>query len=109
VPSAVVVIGIDRIADAARDVDPDHDGIYERPPRRTEVLGERQPRRRDGAGGMNDRPQVGVVVIESVRGDPVQQRGTRDVDALAAAQDRRLAGGCELRHGRERGVYGRMA
>ena len=95
-PSAVVVVGIDRVADAALDVDPDHDRIDERAPRRTEVLGERQRRRRDGAGGVDDRPQVRIVVIERVRGDSVDERRARDVDALAAAQYRRLGAGREL-------------
>ena len=108
-PSAVVVVGIDRVADAALDVDPDHHRIDERTPSRTEVLGERQRRRRDRAGGMDDRPQVRIVEIERVRGDSVEERRARDVHALAAAQQARLGAGSELVHRRERGIYRRMA
>ena len=109
VPPAVVVVGIDRVADAACDVDPDHQRIDELPPRGAEVLGQRQRRRRDGARGMDDRGEVRVVVVERVRRNAVQQRGARHVDTLAAAQERCLRAGRELPHGRERGFDRRVA
>ena len=67
VPAAVVVVGIDGVADAARDVDAEHQRVDQLPPRGAEMLGQRERRRRDGAGRMDDRAQVRVVVVERVR------------------------------------------
>ena len=74
-----------------------------------DVLGERERRRRDRPGRMDDRLEVRVVEVERVRRDAVQERGARHVDALAAAEDRRLRRRRELLHGGERRVERRMA
>ena len=72
------------------------------------MLGERQRRRGDRAGGVDDRLQVRVVEVERVRRDAVEQRRAGDVDALAAAEHRRLRRGRQLLHGGERRLGRRM-
>ncbi len=109
VPAAVVVIGVDRVPDAARDIDPEHDRIDDLPSAGTRVLGERERRRGDRTGRVDDRAQMRIVEIERVRRDAVQHRRARDVDALGASQDRRLRGGRELPDRSERRLDGRVA
>ena len=53
-------------------------------------LGHRQHGRRERRGRMHDRRQVGVAIVEDVGAGGVEEGGTQRIDALAAADDRRL-------------------
>ncbi len=70
----------------------------------TVALGERQHRRCDRTGGMDDGLEVRVVEIEGVRSDAVDQRGAGHVDFLGAPEHRRLRRGLEHLHRRQRGI-----
>ena len=88
VPAAVVVVRVHDVADAAGDVDAEHQRVDHLAPAGAAPLGQRQHRRGDRPGGMDDRLQVGVVEVEGVRGDAVDERGARHVDLLGAAEQR---------------------
>jgi hypothetical protein len=68
------------------------------------VLGQRQHRRGHRAGRVDDGLQVGVVEVEGVRGDAVDQRGAGDVDLLGAAQHGGLRRRLQHLHGGQGGV-----
>jgi hypothetical protein len=103
------MVGIDAIADAAFDLDADNK-------RRQEVAAADRPifrhgkdRRCDRAGGMDDRLQMGVVIVEHMRGNAVDQRGVEFVEPLGAADHLRAFGAGKHAHGVERPVDGFVA
>ena len=73
VPAAVVVVRVHHVADAARDVDAEHQRVDELAAARADVLGQRERRRRDRSRGMDDRLEMRVVEVEGVRRDAVQR------------------------------------
>ncbi len=73
-------------------------------PDRPSVLGQRQRRRGHRARRVDDGLQVGVVEVEGVRADAVEQRRAGHVDLLGAAEHARLRGGLQHLHGGQRGV-----
>ncbi len=108
VPAHVVVRRIDRVADPALDLGPQDEGVKERVPGNRRVLGEREQRRGDRAGRVNDRSQMCVVEVERVRRHAVEQRGVEDVEAFVPTEHGRLR---RSREGRERSdgaLYGVM-
>ena len=96
VPAAIVMLGIDHVACAARDVDAEDQRVDELAAGRPDVLGQRERRRCDRSRRMDDRLEVRVVEVEGMRRDAVDERGARNVDALAAAEHRRLRRRCQL-------------
>ncbi len=102
VPAAVVVVRVDSVADAAGHVDAEHQRVDDIAAARAAVLGQRKHRRGHRSGGMDDGLEVRVVEIERVRGDAVDERRARHVDALGASEHRRLRGGLEHRDGGQR-------
>src|SRR3546814_6568686 len=72
VPAAVVVIRIDGIADAALHLDADDQRGQQLAARQRADLRQRQQRRGDRPGRVDAGLQVGVVVVEPVRGDAVE-------------------------------------
>jgi hypothetical protein len=54
------------------------------------VLGEREQRRRDGNGRVNDRAKVGVVEVEHVRRHRIHARSRERIESLTAAEERCL-------------------
>ena len=91
VPAAVVVVGIDRVADAARDVDAEHER-RRRPAGRVAPVCSASASAADATG-----PAGWMIVLRCVSSKsnvcdamPFSKRGAADVDALAAAEERRL-------------------
>jgi hypothetical protein len=107
VPAAVVVLGIQRIAHAACNVDAEHQRVDHLAAARAAHLGEREHGGSDRSCRMDDRLQVRVVEVERVRGDAVHERSARHVDLVVAPQDARLSGGLEHPDRAERG-FGRL-
>ena len=97
VPAAVVVIGVEGVAHAARHVDAEDERVDQRPTACAGVLGQRQRGRSHRTGRVDDRLQVRVVEVERVRRDAVDERGARHVDLVRATEDARL--GRRLQHG----------
>ena len=91
VPAAIVMVRINRIADAARHFNADHHRIDQVTTGNVQVLAQREHGRRDRTGWMNDGFQMRVVEVEGMRTDAVQQGGVRNVDFFFTAEDRRLA------------------
>src|SRR3546814_20683526 len=86
VPAAVVVIGIDGVADAALHFDADTERGQQVAARQRADLRQRQQRRSDGTRRVDDGLQVGVVVVEPVGGYAVQQGSVKRV----RSEDRRV-------------------
>ena len=87
--------GIDRVADAALDFNADDEGVQQFGAAHGLIFGERQHGRCDGACGMDDGLEVGVVKVEHMAGNAVQQGGVHHVEMLATTQDGRLGGTSE--------------
>jgi hypothetical protein len=81
---------VDGLADATLDFDAQRERVHEVFAARVLPLAERQDRRGDRSGRVDDRLEMGIVVVEHVRGDAVQQGGMHDVEALAPAEHGRL-------------------
>ena len=64
------------------------------------MFGEREERRDDWPGRIDDGLQMSVVEVEHVGADAVHQRGMQDVEPFASAEHRCL---CGSREWRERG------
>ena len=95
-PSAVVVIGIDRVAHAACDVGAKHDRIDQLPAVRAAVLGQGERCGGNRSARMNDGLEMRVVEVEGVRADTVEQRRSTHVDALMSAENAHLRCGLEI-------------
>ena len=104
VPAAVVVRGVDGVADAAFRFDAEHHRVEEVAPGHRAMLREREERRDDRPGRMDDGLQVRVVEVEHVRADAVHQRRVQDVQPLAAAEHRGLRGSRERRERGDRRI-----
>ena len=74
-PADVVMVGIDRVADPALDIDAEHQGVDEAFARNRPIFGQGEDGGGDRPGGMDHRLQMGVVEIEHVGADAVDQRG----------------------------------
>jgi hypothetical protein len=61
-----VVRGIDRVCDAAFDVDAENEGVQERAAAERLALGQRKQGRDHGRAGMKQRAQVRVVEVQDV-------------------------------------------
>ena len=108
VPAGVVVVRVYRVADPALDLDAQHERVHEVFAADRTVLGEGQDCRAHRAGRMDHRLQVGVVEVEHVRADAVEQRGMQDVEPLAAAEHRGLGCACHRRERGQRDVHALM-
>ena len=95
VPADVIMGGIDGVADAAFHFHADDEGVQQLGAAQGLIFRHGKNRRGDGAGGMDDGLQMGVVEVEHVARDAVEQGGVHHVEMLAAAQDRGLSGACE--------------
>ena len=91
-PADIVVAGIDGVADAALDLDAEHERVQELRSRDRRVLRQREDRRRDRAGRVDHGLEMRVVEVERVRRDAVHQRRVQDVEPLAAAEHGGLRG-----------------
>ncbi len=105
VPADVVVIGIDRVADPAFGFDAEHQRVEKILARHRLHLRQRQDRRGDRAGRMDDGFQMGVVIVEDVARHAVDESGIHDVKALPAAEQRSLMRPRERRERRRRDVH----
>ena len=90
VPAAVVVIRVDRVADAARHFDAEHEGVDQRAAAQAQVFGQRQRRRRHRPGRVDDGLQVGVVEVEGMGGHAIHERRQHDVELVATPEHRGL-------------------
>ncbi len=90
VPADVIVRRIDRVADSALDLGSQDESVNERFPGDRPVLGEREQRRCNRAGRVNDGLEMRIVEVERVRCHAVEQRRVEDVEAFAPTQHGRL-------------------
>ncbi len=74
VPAAGVMAGGDGIADPARDFRAQDEGVQHRGAGQAALLREGECGWGNRGGGMDDGPQVRVVVVEKVSGDCVDER-----------------------------------
>jgi hypothetical protein len=96
----------DRLADPQFRLDSHHQRVDEVASADRPVLGQSQDRRGDRSRRMNRGVGMGVVKIENMRTDPVQQRGMENVHTLAAAEQRRPARAAEWKQRRNGVVDG---
>jgi hypothetical protein len=82
--------GRNRAADPAFDLEAKDESQQQLGARHAPQLGERQQGGRERRGRMDDGGQVGVAVVEDVGAGGVEEGGAQGIDALAAADDRRL-------------------
>ena len=85
VPAAPVVPGRDRIAEPAFDLDAEHEGVQQRRAGDRLRLGEREQRRRDRRGRMDDGRVMRVVEVEHVPARRVDECGAQHVEPVAPA------------------------
>jgi hypothetical protein len=104
VPAAVVVRGIDRVADAALDFGAEDERVQEIAARHGLHFGESENRGRDGPCRMNHGLQVRVVEVEHVRAHAVHERRRERVQALTPPEDGRLRRAGKWREGGDRAV-----
>ena len=90
VPADIVMVRIDRVADPALGLDAEHQRVEEILARDRLHLRQREDRRGDRTGGMDDRLQMGVVIVEDVARHAVDEGGVHDVEPLAPAEQRGL-------------------
>ena len=105
VPAAVVMPGRDAQADAAGDLAAEQEGVQHGGAGQAALLGQRQQRREDRGCGMDHRRQMGVVIIQQVRGDGVDEGGGHRVGARGLSDhggDGRAGG---RQHDAERGAH----
>ncbi len=86
VPADLLMCRRHRSGDAALRLDAQHHGVDEVAAAEFAVFRQRQQRRDNGCGRVHRRGQVGVVEVEHVRADAVQQRGVHGVEPLLAAE-----------------------
>ena len=92
VPAGVIVRRQHGARDAAFDFNAGDKGIDQFSTGCTAQFGQRQHGRRDRPARMHQRIGMGVIKIEHVRADAIDQRGVENVGALAASEQRRLRG-----------------
>ena len=103
VPATRIMAGRHRIADAAFDLHAENECGENGPPRKPARLRQCQHRRRDGRRRMNDRVQMGIVEIEQIGRNRVDERRAHRIEPLRAADDRRCRGAAERRQRAQRG------
>ena len=95
------MLRINGVADPAFHVDTRDQRIHEITARDRPMLAESQDRGDDRAGRMNDVSRMGIVVVQNMRADAVDQSGVQDIEPLLSSEDARLCGPrkrCERRH-----------
>ena len=91
-PTDIVVRRIDRVADTALDFDAEDKCVQKVSPAHRSVLGQRQQCRGHRSAGMDHRFEMGVIEVEHMRTDAIDQRRVHDVEPLGAAEHARLPG-----------------
>ena len=81
-----IMAGRDSIAEPACDLHTENEGMEAAPSRETALLRKGKQRRRNGRARMDDRLEVGVVEIEKVAADRIDEGGIEDVHALGASE-----------------------
>ena len=105
VPADVVMVGVHGVADAAFHLHPEDQRMEEVAAGDGPVLGQGQQRCGHRPGGMDDGPQVGVVEVEHVGAQAVEQRRMQRIDPFRAAQHRRPGFSHEGSQGLQRDVH----
>src|ERR1700733_669036 len=86
-PAQFVVRRIDGISQSAFDFSTQDKGVDKLGTSDGMIGGQREQRGRYGAGGVNDRLQVGVVIIEYVRTHTVEECAAEWIDAFVPSED----------------------
>ena len=107
-PAARIMPGRHRISDPAFDLDPENERRDHVPAGKPPRLRQRQNRRRDRRSRMNDRVQMGIVEIQQVGRDRIDEGRAERIEPLRPADDRRCRGAAERRQRPQRGRDGRI-
>ena len=102
------MVGVHRIAHAARYLHPQHQCIDHLATGRTQMLTQRQSRRGHRPRRVDDGFEVGVVKVKGVRADAVEQGGIGHIDTLFAAQQGGLGGRLQFLHSGQGSFHGFM-
>ena len=94
-PAPRIVPRRDRIADPALDLDAEDEGGEQVPPGRSAGLRQRQHRRGDRRRRMNDRVEMGVVEIEQIGRNRIDEGGAERIEPFRTADDADGAGAAE--------------
>ena len=95
VPTAVIVLRVHGVADAAGHVDAQHQRVNALTPAGADVLSQRHDGRSHRAGRVNDGFEVGIVKVKGVGCDAVEQRSAAHVYFFAATEYAGLRRGLE--------------
>ena len=85
-PAARVMTGRDGVADPALDFGAQDERVQHRRPGQAALFRKREHGRGDRRGRMDDRAQMGVVVVEQVPADRVDECGAEQIEPFRAAK-----------------------